>query len=148
MPKEEFLSLMKNSGAIMLPVVTDEEIGVTRTSLQQLQAAIIPMAFIDFYKNVAGGIILGDAEVFGLSEFKRETPQIAYFVPSILQIGREFSGFPQMRGKTIFGRNGLFWFAFDAFGNCFMLSNVNLAPLRKYEDIYKAISDCLAVGKI
>jgi len=148
MNKEEFLSSMKSAGAIMLPTALDTEIGTTQTSLQQIQAAVIPMAFIDFYKNVAGGIILGDAEIFGLVEFKRETAQAVYFIPSLLQVNREVSAFPQMRGKTMFGRNGLFWFAFDAFGNCFMLSNVNLAPMRKYEDIYKAISDCLAVGKI
>lgn len=139
---------MKSAGAIMLPMALETEIGTTQTALQQLRAATIPMAFIDFYKNGAGGIILGDAEIFGLAEFRRETAQTTYFIPSILQIGRDFSGFPQMRGKTLFGRNGLFWFAFDAFGSCFMLSNVNLAPMRKYDDIYKAMSDCLAVGKV
>jgi hypothetical protein len=51
-------------------------------------------------------------------------------------------------GKTVFGRNDLFWFAFDAMGNCFMLDNLTLSQLRKYDNPYRAMLDCLIVGKI
>lgn len=147
MTKEEFLSWIKSSGAVMLPTSTNNEIAQTQNGLQQMKAAIIPITLTDFYKNTAGGILLGDAQIFGLSEIKRDKTGI-YYIPSILQVNRDFSGFSHMRGKTIFGRNGLFWFAFDAFGTCFMLNNITLTPMRQYEDIFKAISDCLAVGKI
>ena len=42
----------------------------------------------------------------------------------------------------------LFWFAFDAFGNCFMLDNTNLNCLRQYDDAYRAMTDCLVAGKL
>ena len=80
-------------------------------------------------------------------EIKREGANI-YHIPSILQVNHDAATLPVGRGRTIFGRNSMFWFAFDAFGNCFMLNNVTLAPMRQYENIFKAMSDCLAVGKI
>lgn len=131
----------------MLQVAGDNEIAQTQNALQQMQAAIIPIILTDFYKNTAGGILLGDAQIFGMNEVKRDKTGI-YYIPSVLQVNRDFSGFAHMRGKTIFGRNSLFWFAFDAFGKCFMLNNMTLAPMRQYDDIFKAMSDCLAVGKI
>jgi hypothetical protein len=131
----------------MLPVAGDVEIAQTQNALQQMQAAMLPLALTDFYKNTAGGMLLGDAHIFGLSETRRGGANI-YFIPSILQVNRDVSASPGMRGRTIFGRNSLFWFAFDAFGNCFMLNNMTLAPMRQYEDAYKAMSDCLAMGKI
>jgi hypothetical protein len=48
----------------------------------------------------------------------------------------------------VFGRNDLFWFAFDAFGTCFMLDNTALRPLRKYDDPWRALTDCMIVGKM
>ena len=148
MTKEEFLSLLKNAGAIVLPVATEREVAAAQMTLQQLRAAMLPAAFTDFYKTVAGGIILGDAHIFGLSDIARGGAS-PYIMPSVLTVNREISGWAQTAGKTVFGRNGLFWFAFDAFGNCFMLSNLILAPMREYKgDIFKAMSDCLAVGKI
>ena len=68
-------------------------------------------------------------------------------VPSILEINRDISGVPGTVGKTIFGRNDLFWFAFDAFGTCYMLDNLSLRVLRKYDDSYRAMTDCLIAGK-
>lgn len=147
MTKEEFLSWTKSSSATMLQTASSSEIAQTQNALQQMHSAIIPISLTDFYKNIAGGILLGDAQIFGLAEIKREKTG-TYYIPSILQVNRDFSGFSNMRGKTIFGRNGLFWFAFDAFGKCFMLSNITLAPMRQYDDIFKAMSDCLALGKI
>ena len=58
------------------------------------------------------------------------------------------SNIATIRGKTVFGRNDLFWFAFDAFGTCYMLDNLNLRVLKKYDDPYRAMLDCLIVGKI
>ena len=130
-----------------MPTVKDAQIAPVQNALQQMQAAMIPMAFIDFYKTAAGGMYLGDAHIFGLEEITRGK-QSVYFIPGILQVNRDIGGLAHMRGRAVFGRNSLFWFAFDAFGNCFMLNNMTLTPMRQYEDIYKAMNDCLAIGKI
>jgi hypothetical protein len=58
------------------------------------------------------------------------------------------SGNKNLFGKTVFGRNDLFWFAFDTMGTCYMLDNLTLSILRKYDDPHRAIIDCLVVGKI
>ena len=65
----------------------------------------------------------------------------------IVSINRELSGIKKLRGLTLFGRNDLFWFAFDSFGTCMMLDNLNLGVLRKYDNPYRAMSDCLLGGK-
>lgn len=147
MTLEEFLSWVKSAGATMVPTANDSDIAQTQNALQQIQAAMIPLALTDFYKNTAGAVLLGDATIFGPMEIKRDDTNI-YYIPSILQVNRDVAALPVGRGRTIFGRNSMFWFAFDAFGNCFMLNNVTLAPMRQYEDVFKAMSDCLAVGKI
>ncbi len=147
MTKEEFLAWAKSAGATMAATASDVDIAQTQNSLQQVQAAMIPLGLTDFYKNTAGAVLLGDATIFGPMEIKRDGANI-YYIPSILQVNRDAAALPVGRGRTIFGRNSMFWFAFDAFGNCFMLNNVTLTPMRQYEDIFKAMSDCLAVGKI
>ena len=146
MNKLEFLSEIKSRGAILLPVASDRALELAQSALQQMRAAMLPMDLLDLYKHDAGGIILGDATIFGPME--QDRAKALYAVPSIVQINREINGIPGMRGRTVFGRNALFWFGFDAFGACYMLDILTLAPLRKYEDIYKAMMDCLAVGKI
>jgi hypothetical protein len=147
MTHEEFTSWLKSSNAIILPRAADSDLIRAQATLQQMQAAMIPAILAEFYKNTGGGLILGDAHIFGLAEVARGNSSI-YHIPSLLDINRDMSGFSGMRGRTLFGRNGMFWFCFDAFGNCFMLNNMTLQPMRKYDDIYKAMTDCLAVGKI
>lgn len=135
---------MKSNGAIFAPGTDDRAITLVSQSLQQMRAATLPLFIIELYKSV-GGIILGDAYIFGPAEIAmtRKFP-----VPNIVQINNEISGIESMRGKTVFGRNDLFWFAFDAFGTCFMLDNLTLKPLRKYDDPWRALADCLIVGKM
>ncbi|MDR0726828.1 MAG: hypothetical protein LBF37_02070 [Rickettsiales bacterium] len=144
MTRDEFLSSIKSNGAAFAPAATDISITLAINGLQAIRAATLPLFIIDLYK-VVGGIVLGDAYIFGPSENKitRKFP-----VPSILDVNNEISGLPQMRGKTVFGRNDLFWFAFDAFGVCYMLDNTTLKPLRKYDDPWRALTDCLIVGKM
>ena len=144
MTQEEFISSIKSSGAFFAPATDERDISLVNAGLQQLRAAVLPMFIIELYKTV-GGIILGDAYIFGPKEISaaRKFP-----VPNIVQINNDISGLPQMRGKTVFGRNDLFWFAFDAFGTCFMLDNLTLKTLRTYDDPWRALIDCLAVGKL
>ncbi|MDR1337573.1 MAG: hypothetical protein LBJ73_00915 [Rickettsiales bacterium] len=139
-----FLSSMKSNGAHFAPAASDIAITLASNGLQAVRAAVLPMFMIDLYKTT-GGIVLGDAYVFGPTE-NRVTKKFP--VPGILQVNNDISALPQMRGKTVFGRNDLFWFAFDAFGTCFMMDNTTLRPLRKYSDPWHALTDCLIVGKM
>ena len=139
----EFLSLMKSNGALFAGAAGDNDILLTSNGLQVMRAAMLPSFLIDFFKNT-GGIVLGNACIFGPVENKITGK---YPIPSITEINKDVSSLQQMHGKTIFGRNDLFWFAFDAFGTCFMLDNMTLAPLRKYDDPWRAMTDCLVIGK-
>lgn len=83
--------------------------------------------------------------IFGPTEVPRPS---RYPVPSIIQVNDDISSLRKTVGMTVFGRNDLFWFAFDAFGNCYMLDNLTLKPIRKYDDPYRALMDCLIAGKV
>ncbi len=144
MTQSEFLSAMKSHGAVIAGGASDAEISLANAALQRMRAAMIPGYIQEFYKTTRG-IILNSACIFGPTELDNG---IKFPVPSIVQINSEIEHIPHMRGKTVFGRNDLFWFAFDAFGTCFMLDNLTLHPLRKYTDPMRAMSECLAVGQI
>lgn len=146
MNKQEFILELNQRGANTVHSVSDRAIELAQIALQQMRGARIATDFTDIYKNNFGGIIFGDAYIFGPEEIARH--KNSYFVPGIVTINREISGITALRGKTIFGRNSLFLFCFDAFGNCEMLDKINLQILRKYDNSYRAILDCLAVGKI
>lgn len=146
MTREEFINELKSREAILSSPVSNRAIELSQNALQQMRAAMMPLVLIDIYRTIAGGIIMGDSHIFGPEEIHRPR---GYEIPSLTQINREISGIPGARGKTVFGRNQMFWFAFDAFGNFYMMNILNLNPLRKYEaDPYRAILDCLAVGNI
>ena len=140
---DEFLSLISARGAILAPPVSESDIAQTNSNLQHMRAAILPMFMIDLYHHT-GGIMLDTGYIFGPHEIENgaRTP-----VPGILDINRDMSVIPGMVGKTIFGRNDLFYFAFDAFGTCYMMDNLSLRILRKYDDAHKAMIDCLIAGK-
>lgn len=144
MTTDEFLSYIKSRGAYFADATSPNEITLTNTALQQRRRAMLPSFMTELYTKT-GGIILGNGYIFGPNEI----PQgIRFPVPRITQINEDVSNIPQTIGKTIFGRNDLFWFAFDAFGVCYMLDNLTLAPLRKYDDPHRALTDCLIAGKI
>ncbi len=140
----EFLSLMKSRGAKIFPRPDKNAVDIVNTTLQDMRAAMLPTFLKDLYNNCSG-ITLGSACIFGVTEINRG---IKYPLPSITEINKEICTNKNLYGKTVFGINDLFWFATDAFGNCFMLDNVNLSVLRKYEDPYRAMTDCLIIGKI
>lgn len=144
MTREDFLSQMKSAGAVFAPAVSDRSLVLTQGALQQMRAAVLPAALLAFYRESAGGVMLGDAQIFGPEDITRG----AMVVPSIVKINRELSIISSLRGRTVFGRNSLFWFAFDAFGNFQMLDLISAAPLRKYDNCYKVMTDCLVVGRV
>ncbi len=140
----EFLSALETRGIQTAPPVSAAQISYTNTALQRLRAAMLPMYMIDLYGAI-GGARLGAGYIFGPMYIAYDT---TYPVPNIIKINEEISSIPAIAGKTVFGRNDLFWFAFDAFGTCYMLDNLSLRPLRKYDDPYRAMIDCLNGGKI
>ena len=140
----EFTSLIKSRGGTVFPSTDSKEILFTDTNLQNMRAARLPVFMQELYSSCSG-ITLGSACIFGPQEIKRG---IKYPLPSITSINKDMIGNKNLFGKTVFGRNDLFWFAFDAMGNCFMLDNLTLSVLRKYDDPYRAMVDCLIIGKI
>ena len=144
MNKNEFISLIKSRGATVFAPGQLTDINIANTNLQNMRAAMLPNFMQDFY-TTCFGITMGPACIFGPSEIERGTK---YPLPSIAKVNQDMIGNKNLFGKTVFGRNDLFWFAFDTLGNCFMLDNLTLSVLRKYEDPYRAMFDCLIVGKI
>jgi len=144
MNKNEFLSLIKSRGAKIFAPGKLSDINITNTNLQNMRAAMLPAFLQDFY-TTCSGISLGAACVFGPTEIERGTK---YPLPSITKINQDMIGNKSLFGKTVFGRNDLFWFVFDAFGTCYMLDNLTLSVLRKYDDPYRAMLDCIIVGKL
>ena len=144
MNKDEFISLIKSRGATVFATGQLTDINIANTNLQNMRAAMLPKFMQDLY-TTCFGITLGSACIFGPSEIERGTK---YPLPSITKVNQDMVGNKNLFGKTVFGRNDLFWFAFDTFGNCFMLDNLTLSVLRRYDDPYRAMFDCLIVGKI
>lgn len=140
----EFLALMKSRGAKITPAKDTDSITLLNTKLQQARISMLPKFLLDLYQEVSC-ITMSSAYIFGPEEIERGTK---YPVPSILDINKELVGNKNLFGKIVFGRNDLFWFATDALGTCYMLDNLTLNVLRKYDDCYRAMTDCLIIGKI
>ena len=144
MTAQELLDTMHDRGAIFAEPCSSGDINLLNINLQKIRAATLPKYITEFY-TTCGGINLRSGYIFGPREVNRT---IKYPIPSILQINQDLTNIPSLRGKTVFGKNDLFWFVFDAFGKCEMLDNLNLGTLRKYEDPYRAMFECLVGGKI
>ncbi|MBD5400376.1 hypothetical protein HDR61_01345 [bacterium] len=144
MTRDEFLSSVRSRGAFTANSATPRDIATTNALLQGMRAAMLPPALIELY-NATTAISRGSAYIFGPTEVPRPNH---HPIPSIIDINRDMAHIQSLRGKTIFARNDLFLFTFDAFGVFFMMDPLNLRCLRKYDDAYRAMTDCLAVGKI
>jgi len=140
----EFLTAIKSKGALVWGPSNTRAIEYANSSLQQKKCAILPNFMIELYTKT-GGINLGSGYIFGPTELPNG---LNFPIPSIVQINDEIRRIPSMANKTLFARNDLFWFVFDAFGTCYMVNNLNGSVLRKYDDPYRALYDCLLGGKI
>lgn len=140
----EFLSAMQSRGAIITAPTATQQCQITNTVLQQMRCAMLPAFMMELYSK-CNTINMGNGYIFGPAESPRGK---RYPIPSIIAINQDISAMGRTIGKTIFGRNDLFWFAFDAFGVCYMLDNLTLTPLRKYDDPFRAMADCLIAGKM
>ncbi len=147
MNHEEFLKELQNKKdvAIMLPAASERAIEIAQGSLMQMQCAMLPMDLMRFYMR-HDGIICGDAQIFGVTEYNRDGRM--YILPSIITVNKELMAYKVLRGKTVIGRNGLFWFAVDSSGVVWMLDVMTLSPVKKYASIYRAMYECLLVGLI
>ncbi len=144
MTTSEFISLMKQNGATAAGPADDRAITLASTALQHMRAAMLPAFMVDLYR-AANGLNMNDAYIFGVTESE---PMPKTIIPSIVDINRGLSHMEQLRGRTVFGRNDLFWFAFDAFGRCVMFDTATLVIARTYEDPVRAMTDCLIIGKM
>lgn len=144
MTTNEFLNTIERYGATIIPPCNEQDIISANNELQKIYAARLPAFLKELYKNT-GGIFLGNGYIFGPKEIK---VRYDFFIPSIFEINQDIKNLKQIQGMTIFGRNDLFWFSFDAFGNCFMLNNLDLKILKRYSEPYQALLDCLIAGKL
>lgn len=140
----EFLSSIKSYNAQIAPPPDSSDIILANTNLQNMRAAMLPNFMIELYSQ-CGAIVLDCGYIFGPTEIARNKD---YPVPDIVSINKKLIGISQINNKTVFGRNDLFWFAFDAFGKCEMLDNISLNVMRKYDDAWRAMYDCLIAGKL
>ena len=144
MTAPEFISLMQSRGAIIYPPYATRATELANMNLQARRCAIMPVALREFYQH-AGGANLGNGYIFGPADVSRGA---LYPVPGIVRVNTDMSrAAPVLAGRTIFGRNDLFYFAFDAFGTFYMLNNLNFQTLKKYDDPFAAMSDCLMGGR-
>ena len=144
MTQQELFDTLKNRGAFFAPPCHPGQIKLLNINLQNQHSAILPTFMSELYQN-CGAIWMGTGYIFGPNEFSYNGH---HPIPSILDINKDLTNLKALHGKTIFGRNDLFWFAFDALGECTILDNLNLNVLRKYSDPYRAIYECLIGGKI
>ena len=140
----EFLSAMQSRGAKIYAPAHTNQILLLNGALQQRRYAMLPQSINELYTMV-GAICMDTGYIFGPNEIMRDS---TYPIPSILKVNDDIAPMGKTVGKTIFGRNDLFWIAFDAFGTFYMLDNLTLTPLRRYDDAYHAMTDCLISGKI
>lgn len=141
----EFLSQLKQTPAFIAKPFDENRVQITNSGLQNIGAAILPLFMLEFYK-ACGGTVMGGAYIFGPDEIQNIS--LKHPIPSIFDINNQFAHLKNMRGKTIFARNDLFFFAFDAFGRVFMLDNLTLNPMREYPESYRAMYDCIIIGKL
>lgn len=140
----EFLSAMQSRDAKIFAPAHQNQVLLLNGALQQRRYAMLPSSLNELYGQI-GAINLDMGYIFGPNEIMRKS---TYPIPSILKVNDDIAPLGKTMGKTIFGRNDLFWFAFDAFGTFYMLDNLHLTPLRKYDEPYHAMIDCLISGKI
>lgn len=144
MTTDEFISAMTSRGAVTYPALAPRSLELANISLQSRRCAVIPYVMRELYSKI-GAMHLGSGYIFGPTAVARPG---SYPIPGLVQINDELTHPDNTRGQTIFGRNDLFFFAFDAFGTFYMLENITLRVLKQYDDPYRAMTDCLMGGKL
>ncbi|MDR0449036.1 MAG: hypothetical protein LBG89_01060 [Rickettsiales bacterium] len=136
----EFLTELKKYGAVFLPRAAGEIVR-TQAALQASGKIMMPRGLVEFYEN-AGGMVLGDAEIFGLLPAAVGKTRAR----TLMETNGDFSNTPQLAKKTIFGRNGLFLLVVGEDLKYSLLDFYTMRPVKAYDDALAAIRDCLLVG--
>lgn len=144
MNSSEFISSLSSRGVRFAPATDSRQLELTSATLRARRMIILPSQLSDFYRH-AGGANLNNAYIFGPTE---SVYHRSFIVPDLITVNMDISRLGLTPGITIFGRNDLFWFGYDAFGVFYMLDNLTLRPLRRYDNAQRAITDCLIIGKI
>lgn len=131
---------LQKYGAEMMPPAPNDLVK-TQAALQSFKKIMLPPDLCEFYKN-SGAIILGDAEIFGLTPVKFGKGVLR----SVAEVNHDFLSATGLGVKTIFGRNGLFLFAVSEDIKCVMLDIYTMRAAKVYDDAVSAIRDCLLVG--
>lgn len=142
MTAQEFITNMTARGAVFYPRAT-QNTELVNMGLRARGHAMLAREIAELY-GIVGGANLGSGYIFGPAEVARGTE---YPVPDLVRVNNDLGNIPATAGRTIFARNDLFWFAFDAFGTFYMLDNLTLRPLKKYDDGWRAMSDALMGGR-
>jgi len=142
---DEKINYLKESGAVFLTPAPFRALELANAAFQRMRASVLPKSAADFYLGY-GGAILGDACVFPVEDTFRSGRNC--IIPGIVKVNRGLSTVPQLRGKTVWGRNQIYIFSCDVMGSVYMHDALTLAVLRKYGDFGAALADCLLVGKV
>lgn len=140
---EKIISFAKSKDAELSPVVSQSSLTRVNNNLSFLHKATLPKFINDLYKYT-GSILLGNSCIYGAENVKSSR----YFIPSILNVNRDFQMYNKLGEKTIFGRNDLFLFCFDTLSNCYMLDSISFNIIKSYTQPELALYDCIAIGII
>jgi hypothetical protein len=142
---DEKIRHLHESGAVFFPGSGARAVELANAALQQMKASVLPRSLAELYA-ACNGALLGDACVFPIEDADR--PGRNYIVPGIVKINRDLAGLPLLRGRTVWGRNQIYWFSADVAGTLRMHDMLTLSVLRTYDDLGAAFTDCLLVGKL
>ena len=140
---ENIISFAKSNGADLSPAPNQNSIIRLNNNLSFLHKAILPSFMNNFYKYT-GSILLGNSCIYGIDDIKNSR----YFIPSILNVNRDFLLSNILNEKTIFGRNDLFIFCFDTLSKCYMLDNITFSLVKSYTEPELALHDCIGMGTL
>ncbi|MDR0319157.1 MAG: hypothetical protein LBH81_00235 [Rickettsiales bacterium] len=135
-----FQAELAKYGAIFLPPAPGEIVRV-QAALQAAGKIMMPGGLVEFYRNF-GGIILGDAEIFGLvpvavGKIKTRT---------VMEANADFADAEALAKKAVFGRNGLFLLAVGEDLKFALIDIYTMRTVKSYDDAMTAIRECLFVG--
>jgi hypothetical protein len=117
------------------------EIVRTQAALQGMGKIMMPPELSEFYLHF-GGVVLGDAEIFGLEIMKIGKAKTR----TLVEVNDDMKGVSAMDRKTIFGRNGLFFLCATEDFKFALIDIYTMRSVKTYDALEPALRDCLLVG--
>ncbi|MCL2629175.1 MAG: hypothetical protein FWD33_00545 [Alphaproteobacteria bacterium] len=120
-----------------------DELVRTQAALQGMGKLMMPAGLVEFFQNF-GAVVLGDAEIFApmpaaIGKMRTRT---------IIEVNGDMSASTPIGGKTVFGRNQLFWLVVGDDFKFHLLDLYTMRPAKAYDDVNLAVRDCLLVGAL